>query len=250
MGAPFYITSILGFKISLLLTYLRFMTTGYTRTTTVTVIIACVMFHLSFLLVQINLCQPVAKQWDPMITWGDCIPAVPFYTSMASLAIFFDIIVMLLPFPVLLSSQIQKRKKLVLLGLLALGVFITIIQVVRIQTVKNLANYLDSANLIMWSAVENNMGIIVASIPTLAPLFKYFAEKTQKGSTAHSASHSRSLYTLKPRRGRNEGSFPISSGVDQRTHIYGPGDRGGSEELILGDIAAITKKTEVTISAE
>lgn len=67
---------------------------------------------------------------------------------------------MLLPFPVLLRSHVQKRKKFVLLGLLALGVFITIIQVIRIQTVKNLANYLDSASLIMWSTVENNMGII------------------------------------------------------------------------------------------
>lgn len=67
---------------------------------------------------------------------------------------------MLLPFPVLLRSHIQKRKKLVLLGLLGLGVFITIIQVIRIRTIKNLANYLDSASLIMWSTVENNMGII------------------------------------------------------------------------------------------
>jgi hypothetical protein len=67
---------------------------------------------------------------------------------------------MLLPFPVLLQSHIQKRKKFVLLGLLALGVFITIIQVIRIRTVKNLANYLDSASLILWSTVENNMGII------------------------------------------------------------------------------------------
>ncbi len=67
---------------------------------------------------------------------------------------------MLLPFPVLLRSHVQKRKKLALLGLLALGIFITIIQAIRIQTVKNLANYLDSASLIKWSAVENNLGII------------------------------------------------------------------------------------------
>jgi hypothetical protein len=48
---------------------------------------------LSFLVVQINLCQPAAKQWDPSITNGSCLPAVPFYTSMASLTIVFDIIV-------------------------------------------------------------------------------------------------------------------------------------------------------------
>ena len=69
---------------------------------------------------------------------------------------------MFLPFPMLVRSHIQKRKKIALLGLLALGTFITIIQVIRIRTVKNLANYLDSGSLIMWSAVENNLGIIVA----------------------------------------------------------------------------------------
>lgn len=73
---------------------------------------------------------------------------------------------MLLPFPVLLQSHIQKRKKFVLLGLLALGIFITIIQVIRIRTVKNLSNYLDSASLILWSTVENNMGIMSVYIRT------------------------------------------------------------------------------------
>ncbi len=51
------------------------------------------MFHLSFLLVQINLCQPAKKQWDPAVTWGKCIPGVPFYTSMASITIVFDVTV-------------------------------------------------------------------------------------------------------------------------------------------------------------
>jgi hypothetical protein len=118
---------------------------------------------------------------------------------------------MFLPFPVLVKSHIQKRKKLALLGLLALGIFITIIQVIRIQTVKNLANYLDSASLIMWSTVENNLGIIVASIPTLAPLFKYYAEKSQKSSTAKSItqSRSRSLYALKSLRSTRQNSIPL-----------------------------------------
>jgi hypothetical protein len=156
---------------------------------------------------------------------------------------------MFLPFPVLLKSQIQKRKKFALLGLLALGTFITIIQVIRIQTVKSLANYLDSSSLIMWSTVENNLGIIVASIPTLAPLFKYYAEKTQKSSAAKSTSQSRSrsMYALKSLRSTRQGSIPLGSGVDHVTHINGPSE-GESAEFILGDVGVITKKTEVTIS--
>jgi hypothetical protein len=153
---------------------------------------------------------------------------------------------MILPFPVLVRSHIQKRKKFALLGLLALGTFITIIQVIWIQTVKSLSNYLDSARLIMWSTVENNLGIIVASIPTLAPLFKYYAEKSQKSSSANSANQSRSLYALKSRRSTRQASFPLGSGTHQTTHIGGPSETG-SEEFILGDIGATTKKTEVTV---
>lgn len=87
---------------------------------------------------------------------------------------------MLLPFPVLVKSRIQRRKKLVLLGLFGLGLFITVIQIVRIQTVHQLANYVDSAPLILWSAVENNLGIVVANVPTLAPLVKYYSERATR----------------------------------------------------------------------
>ena len=154
---------------------------------------------------------------------------------------------MFLPFPVLLQSQIQNRKKVVLLGLLALGTFITIIQVIRIRTVRNLANYLDSSSLIMWSAVESNMGIIVASIPTLAPLFKYFADKTRKSSSGNSGFRSRpSLYVLKTR--TRQESIPLGSAGYYTSHVRGPSE-GGSEEYIMGDVAQITKKTEVTVSS-
>jgi hypothetical protein len=155
---------------------------------------------------------------------------------------------MFLPFPVLLKSHIQKRKKVALLCLLALGTFITVIQVLRIRTVRNLANYLDSSSLIMWSTVENNLGIIVASIPTLAPLFKYFVEKTQKGSYGHSTTRSKSLYALRSRRSTRQASLPLGSGVHQATHTSGPFE-GGSEEFILGDVDATTKKTNVTVSS-
>jgi hypothetical protein len=83
----------LGFKLALMFPYLRFIPKGIYRHACISVIVACIMFHLSFLLVQINLCQPIAKQWDPTITEGSWLPGVPFYTSMASITIVFDIIV-------------------------------------------------------------------------------------------------------------------------------------------------------------
>lgn len=55
-----YISSILGFKISLLCSYLRFIPTGAYRWAVYVVFVLTVLFHLSFLLVQINLCSPVS----------------------------------------------------------------------------------------------------------------------------------------------------------------------------------------------
>ena len=78
---------------------------------------------------------------------------------------------MILPFPVLMTTQIPLKKKLILLGLFSLGTFITIIQIIRIQfiriqTIHSLANYLDSG-LIMWSMVESDLGIIICYVISL-----------------------------------------------------------------------------------
>ncbi|KAJ0308675.1 hypothetical protein COL516b_003219 [Colletotrichum fioriniae] len=303
-GAPFYISSILGFKISLLLSYLRFIPKGPYRWATFVTIGLCVAYHLAFLLVQINLCTPVgfshllfqdrtnidkeqiAKQWDPTITNGSCIPGVPFYTSMASLTIAFDVIVyvpqikpalkrqltvgllsMFLPFPVLASSKIQKRKKFVLLGLFGLGAFITVIQIIRIQTVHALANYLDSSPLIMWSAIENNLGIIVCCIPTLAPLVKYFNEKSRSGSRSNKygaasgygksgqSGNVGSRYALQSWRPGMSGMQPLGSGIDHsdrdigvQSSRIGKGSDDGSADYHL-DAPVIVKKTEFVVTS-
>ena len=159
---------------------------------------------------------------------------------------------MALPFPVLLRSHIQNRKKIVLLGLFGLGIFITVIQIIRIQTVKRLVNYTDSAPLILWSAVENNLGIIVASVPTLSPLVKYFNERSRGntsgegsskgGKTGASTSHHQigSRYAMQTWRS-SKGMQPLGSGHEI--------DASNSTEFIL-DSSGITRKTEVTVVRE
>jgi hypothetical protein len=156
---------------------------------------------------------------------------------------------MLLPFPILINSQIQKRKKIALLGLFALGTFITVIQVFRLRTIGSLSNYLDSSSLIMWSTVENNLGIIVACIPTLAPLFKYFAEKTQKSSTANTAaSRVKSMFPLKSWRGTGNGTFQLSSNGYKASQANGPSeDEGELLDSVRG--GTIKKTTKVVVSS-
>jgi hypothetical protein len=156
---------------------------------------------------------------------------------------------MIVPFPVLLQSHIQTRKKLVLLGLFGLGVFITVIQIIRIQTVKRLANYTDSAPLILWSAVENNLGVIVASIPTLSPLIKYFNERTRgntsgqssggwPGGTDNAHGSHYNMQTWKSNKGRQQ----LSSHNDPEV------TKGDSTEFIL-DTTGITRTIQVSVTS-
>ncbi|KAI2625783.1 hypothetical protein GGR54DRAFT_592894 [Hypoxylon sp. NC1633] len=179
---PVYILSVLGFKLSLLVSYFRFVPQGMCKYGVTCVLVSCTLFHVSCLIVQFNLCRPIAKIWDPTIP-GQCLDVVKLYTVSSALTIIFDFAVMFLPFPVLIKTKIPTRKKFILLGLFALGFFIPVIQIIRIQYIKDLATANPNrAPLLLWSSVEINLGIIVACGPVLSPLVRRYYEKSNKGT--------------------------------------------------------------------
>ncbi|KAI8280348.1 Satratoxin biosynthesis SC1 cluster protein 4 [Colletotrichum sp. SAR 10_98] len=254
IGGPFYVLGIWGFKMSLLFSYLRFFPQGAYRIATIIVAVAVTMGHIAFICVFIFLCTPVEKQYDPSIPpeVGHCVDAITFYLTFSSLTIVFDVIIMFLPFPVILRSQIQQRKKVVLLALFILGVFVTIIQAIRVQTIKNLVNYLDSAKSIEWSVIENDIGIIIACVPTLAPLVKYFAEKS-RSSTAGASRTKNSKYALQTWRTGRSGMQPLSAGVDRHASISAtrttkPDD--STENILVQEPSGITKTTDIQVSTQ
>ncbi|OHW96260.1 integral membrane protein [Colletotrichum incanum] len=252
MGGPFYVLGIWGFKISLLCSYLRFFPAGGYKIGTIIVAVACTMGHIAFIFVFLFLCTPVEKQYDPSIPAdvGHCVDALAFYMTFSSLTIVFDVLIMFLPFPVIIKSQIQNRKKFVLLALFVLGVFVTIIQAIRIQTIKNLVNYLDSAKTIQWSVIETCIGIIIACIPTLAPMVKYFAEKSRNFTDSNSKPRN-SRYALQTWGTKRSGMQPLGTGIDREVSVTEssatkPGD---STENIL-DPSGITKRTDLQVTTQ
>ena len=126
-------------------------------------------------------CRPVARQWDVSVP-GTCIDTVPFYygmlfifssircedtnhaqTALAGTNLGFDIIIIILPLPVLWKLQLHRKEKLALTGIFALGFFVTIIQVGRIFSVQNLKTVTDSQGLISWSIIEVSLGVCCPS---------------------------------------------------------------------------------------
>lgn len=109
----------------------------------------------------------------------------------------------MLPIPLLVSLQINIRRKTALIAVFLLGLFTTICSVMRMVQIITIAKTGNSTMLVLWGTIEMNVGvstslliliiknfsaqrhakstsrqISLTCIPTLAPLFTYFREKT------------------------------------------------------------------------
>jgi hypothetical protein len=71
----------------------------------------------------------------------------------------FDCIIIALPLPVLITLRLQRRQKAALVAVFALGFFVTIIQIIRIFTIKDLKTYTDSQPIVLWSVIEISLGV-------------------------------------------------------------------------------------------
>ncbi|OTA96607.1 hypothetical protein M434DRAFT_67283 [Hypoxylon sp. CO27-5] len=238
VGAPFYIIGVWGFKMSLLLCYLRFFPWVYRRAT-IMIAVLCTLGHVAFACVSLFLCTPIDKQWDPNITLGHCGNPITYYASMSWITIFFDLMIIGLPFPILLKSKIPPRRKAGLLALFALGIFVTATQIIRIHMINTLNDYIHFARAIVWSIIETNVGIVTTTLPTLVPLFNYFSEK------AHTSKKPESGYAMHTWR---DGMYELRSHGDHEIHISGISE-GDSTEVIL-DVEGIMKRVDVVITRQ
>ncbi|KAE8400624.1 hypothetical protein BDV37DRAFT_274341 [Aspergillus pseudonomiae] len=183
-GGPLYSMSLLGFKVSLLASYLRI--GGFVkmyRTIIIVAIAAVVVNQIIFTFLFIFPCKPV---WHRV-----------HYTR-------FDLVIIALPLPVLWNLQLGKRQKVALCCVFAIGFFVTIIQIIRIFTIARLKTYTDSKPVILWSIVEISLAVIIACVPTYGPYFRVFVS------------------TISSYRRRPTGQdYPLTSGNRQTTRKNG-----------------------------
>jgi fucose permease len=132
-------------------------------------------------------CSPVRAAYDPLTATSKCISIVTLYLCSAPVNIFTDLAILVLPIPVLTGMRLPQRQKVILVFTFSLGIFVTIIDVVRIYYLQKAASdqmtayerlgtpvdfAYNAATAFLWSAVEVNVGIICACIPTMKPLIK------------------------------------------------------------------------------
>ncbi|KAK3655408.1 hypothetical protein LTR22_010293 [Elasticomyces elasticus] len=254
IGGPIYCLAILGFKVSLLASYLRL--AGFNRTyrqVLYVVITLVVINQLIYTFLLSFACRPIvprsamsrllpirfdivlratamclAKQWNPALP-GTCIDQLPTYFGLGGSSLGFDVLIILLPFPILRRLQLDVQKKIALGALFALGFFVSIIQIIRIRTISKLQNYTDSEPIIIWSIVEINLGVFIACTPSFAPLLKQFGKTVSHGYLTNSQSKRQKASTAAtPKSGKAANRI-------SKINTFGTGKSKSGVELKDGD---------------
>ena len=138
--------------------------------------------HLALAMLFFLHCRPLARLWNPKIN-GSCMST--HTTILAGYVGFaFDVITDLLcaGVPVLVIQRLQMtfRTKVALCVLMGLGVFTAGCAVAKAITLRDVLadDYtFGFTRPATWAAVEQFVGIIIASIPALRPLWSSFLER-------------------------------------------------------------------------
>ncbi|KAL9625658.1 MAG: hypothetical protein Q9160_000372 [Pyrenula sp. 1 TL-2023] len=159
-------------KISIVLFYMRlFPTRGFKRAGWI-VIGVVTAWGIATFLDNVFQCIPANFFWDKTIKGGKCkeIPPVAIANGATSTAC--DIAVLTMPMPMIWKLQVDLRKRVALMGIFALGIFI-----VRFVSL----SHLDRTDLTytqvfpgLWTSIEVAVGIVCGNLPLLKPLFRGF----------------------------------------------------------------------------
>ncbi|KAK1833234.1 hypothetical protein QBC39DRAFT_370122 [Podospora conica] len=187
-----YNPALMATKSSILIFYLRLAKNTHKILRMASWIVLSIVLTAGTILTFMNIfqCHPIMSAWDIHVKSDRCISLLTEFICSAPVNVTTDLAIMALPIPVITSMRLPPRQKTILVITFALGFFITVVDVVRIYYLQQAitevpvgasadpdAIYSQSDNFswnaslsLMWSAVEVNVGITCACIPTLKPL--------------------------------------------------------------------------------
>ncbi|EMD64248.1 hypothetical protein COCSADRAFT_181377 [Bipolaris sorokiniana ND90Pr] len=195
-----YCASATLIKLAILFQYLRLFaeaapttaTNGYrlARRLTWGMIVICTIWGLTFFLLAIFSCRPIAKNWNMnlpgrCIGWGAKDPAefFPMFLGHSVSNLLLDAMVLLLPVPFITALRIAGKSRAGLIGLFILGSTVVLVALGRLitlavnraGTVPDLDMSFHTPVVYIFAVLEVNFAIITASIPIFWPVIATLA---------------------------------------------------------------------------
>ncbi|KAI1337891.1 hypothetical protein F5Y15DRAFT_147223 [Xylariaceae sp. FL0016] len=174
-GVVFYQITLLCVKTTLFLQYYRFIKqVGKYRHIYLTIMGLVVCWSISQIFTMIFLCVPVQGYWDKSVP-AQCLPETTVQITNAVGNIITDVIVLLLPMPIVWRLNIKPAQKYSLIGIFSLGFFTCIVSILRLVRMRMLEDMtIDSVPVSCWSLAELTTGVVCSTLPMLRPLAKKY----------------------------------------------------------------------------
>ncbi|KAL2396867.1 hypothetical protein ABEF93_004033 [Exophiala dermatitidis] len=174
----FYV-GVMGFtKVAILMLYLKVFPTQPFRKYAIGTLILTFAYIPAFSLSIAFHCTPISYTWTG---WtgeekGHCFNVNAWGWSHAIVNIIWDLWVIFLPVPSLIHLHLGRRKKIHIVLMFSVGLFITIVSVVRLSTLVQFANTTnatyDNVPTAYWSCLEAYVSIICCCMPAIRSLLR------------------------------------------------------------------------------
>jgi hypothetical protein len=166
------------------------------------IIAVVIITSFSMMVAGIFSCNPPSDSWSFEVFWNGylgihskhCYNPTTLWLFNAGFNLVTDTVIWILPIPFLLNLQsMPARRRLELIGIFSIGIMAIVASSIRLRVIVLwLSDWKkqgeNTANLMIWSQVEQHAGIISASIPFLRPLLrKAFAARSERHSPSPAA---------------------------------------------------------------
>ncbi|PQE22697.1 hypothetical protein CJF31_00001637 [Rutstroemia sp. NJR-2017a BVV2] len=131
-----------------------------------------VAIGITFIMTTVFSCDPIPYFWTKWngVVVGKCNDVNLQTYIAAGFNILQDFTILFLPLPELWKLQVSMRKKVQLFIMFGVGLFVSIISIIRLRYLVSFGN---TTNPTMWSVVETQTGIICACLPSVRHLLKH-----------------------------------------------------------------------------
>lgn len=141
----------------------------------------CICWAMQTILIAFLICRPISYNWDQVNQSGSCGNLTAAYSSIGIVDVISDIIIFILPIPLINGLKMRKSSKMATMGLFALGVFTVAAGAVRTAMIFHVqfdpTDPEGPTQNLIWAAIEPCVAIIVACLLVIKPLFIFVRAK-------------------------------------------------------------------------
>ncbi|KAJ5667373.1 hypothetical protein N7507_003237 [Penicillium longicatenatum] len=156
-------------KVSILLLYRRIFVTPWFQITVWVYIGVLLAWGVAIIIVRLLCTNPISQIWDPKSVTPLRYDVGKFSIAFAAMSLFFDLLVLCIPIPLIHHLQMSTRKKLKVIGIFWLGIFCCFSSAIRLYYIPGLSQ-LKWSPAFTWALIEPNASVIAACLPIFGHL--------------------------------------------------------------------------------